>query len=121
MKNSKDISLRGVIGIIVCISLAMTLALISGCNVGGANIRLEDMSLGTITRDGKAVEGLPSEKVDLLLEVSTQEISVACSADGTVLTLSPSGATLEIKANSISINGLKPEQIKIEWTVSGQD
>jgi hypothetical protein len=38
------------------------------------------------------------------------------SADGTVLTLVPSGGTIEIKGDSITFKGLKPEQVKVEWT-----
>jgi len=114
-------SMKQIIGIIVSTLLAMTLVFTTGCNFGGTNIRLQGVSLGTVTMDGKTVEGLPSEKIDLLLEVSAQEITIEYSADGTILTLSPSGATLEIKSSGISINGIKPEQVKVEWAVSRQD
>ena len=114
-------SMKRTIGILVFISLAMTLVFTSGCNVGGANIRLHGMSLGAVTMDGKPVEGLPSEKIDLLLKVSVKEITVDYSANGAILTLSPSGATIEIKANGILINGIKPEQMKVEWVISKQD
>ena len=118
MKDSKRISIKGIIGIIL---LTIILALNTGCSAGGANIRLHGMSLGTVTMDGKPVEGLPSEKIDLLLEVSVKEITVDYSANGTILTLSPSGATLEITANGIIINGIKAEQIKVEWVTSKQE
>jgi len=57
-------SMKWTIGIIVPALLAITLAFSSGCNVGGANIRLHGVSLGMVTMDGKPVEGLPSEKID---------------------------------------------------------
>lgn len=121
MKYSKSISVKETIGIVIALLLITILALNTGCSTSGANIRLHGMSLGVVTMDGKPVEGLPSEKIDLLLEASAQEITIEYSADGTILTLSPSGATLEIKASGISINGIKPEQIKVEWAVSKQE
>ena len=111
-------SIKGTIGIIL---LTMILALNAGCSTSGANIRLHGMSLGAVTMDGKPVEGLPSEKIDLLLEVSVKEITVDYSANGAILTLSPSGATLEISPSGILIHGMKPEQVKVEWAVSRQD
>ena len=113
--------MKRILVIIVSLALAMTLALNSGCNVGGANIRLEGISLGTITMNGKPVQGLPSDKIDLLLQVATKEITVKYDADGAVLISSQSGATVEIKAGSILISGIKSEQIKVEWAVSKQD
>ena len=114
-------SMKRIIGIIVSTLLAMTLVFSTGCGVGGTKIRLPGMSLGTVTIDEKPVEGLPSEKIDLLLEVSIKEITVDYSANGAILTLSPSGATLEITANGIIINGIKPEQMKVEWAATRQD
>ncbi len=114
-------SIKQTIRILLLISLAITLAFSSGCNVGGANIRLEGMSLGTVTMDGKPIQGLPSDKIDLLLQVAANEIDIKYDTDRTTLTLSPSGATVEINAGGILINGIKPEQVKVEWAVSGQD
>ena len=71
--------------------------------------------------DGKPVAGLPSEKINLLLEVSARKVTVKDGADGTILTLNPSGATVEIKASGILIKGVKTEQVKVEWAVSEQD
>jgi len=113
--------MKRIIGIILFALLTVTLVFSTGCGVGGTNIRLQGVSLGTVTMDGRPIQGLPSEKIDLLLEVSAREITIEYSADGTILTLSPSGATVEIKAGGISINGIKPEQVKVEWAVSKQD
>lgn len=113
-------SVKRTVGIILFALLTVTLAFNTGCNAGGANIRLEGLSLGTVTMDGKPVEGLPSEKIDLLLEVSAQEIAIKYGADGTILTLNPSGATVEITADGISIHGITPGQAKVEWVVSAQ-
>lgn len=109
---------RRTIGILMFALLAMALTFSSGCNVGGANIRLEGMSLGTVTMNGTPIQGLPSDKIDLFLQVAANEITVKYDADRTTLTLSPSGATVEISASGILINGIKPEQMKVEWAVS---
>ncbi len=114
-------SMKRIIGILVSTLLAVTLVFSTGCGVGGTNIRLQGVSLGTVAMDGKLIQGLPSEKIDLLLEVSAQEITVNYSADGAILTFSPSGATLEITASGILISGIKPEQVKVEWAVTKQD
>ena len=118
--NMKGI-IKGIIGVIVFILLIRTVAFTTGCNFGGTNIRLENVSLGTVTMEGRPIEGLPSDKVNLLLNVSAQEIKVAPTASGSILTLSPSGATIEINSSVVSIMGLGPEHIKVEWVVSQQD
>lgn len=115
-------SMKRTIGIIVSVLLlAMILAFSVGCNVGGANIRLKGVSLGAVTMDGEPFQGLPSDKIDLLLEVSAREITIEYTANSTILTLSQSGATLEMTANGIIIKGIKPGQIKVEWAVGKQD
>ncbi len=123
MKNVGNIKgiIKGIIGVIVFILLIRTVAFTTGCSFGGTNIRLENVSLGTVTMEGRPIEGLPSDKVNLLLNVSAQEIEVAPTASGSILTLSPSGATIEINSSVVSIMGLGPEQIKVEWAVSQQD
>lgn len=84
MKYTRNVIVKYTIGIVIAILLITTLALNTGCSAGGANIRLHGMSLGTVTMDGKPVEGLPSEKIDLLLEVSVKEITVDYSANGAI-------------------------------------
>jgi len=114
MKYTKTIIAKYTIKVIV-IFLFTTLLLNAGCNTSNANIRLHGISLGTVAMDGKPVEGLPSEKIDLLLEISVKEITVDYNTDSTTLTLSPSGATVEITTSGIIINGINPEQMKVEW------
>ncbi len=114
--------MKRTIGIIVStLLLAITLAFSAGCNVGGANIRLQGVSLGAVTMGEKPFQGLPSDKIDLLLEVSAREITIEYTTNSTILTLSQSGATLEMTASGIIIKGMKPEQIKVEWPVSKKD
>ena len=93
-----------------------------GCGIGGgASIVLKDMSLGEVSMDGEPVTGLPSEKVNVVLDVSAQSIEISYSPDGSILTLSPSGATVEITATGVTIEGVKSEEMKIEWVVPQED
>ena len=111
-----------VIRVILFVSLLIGLASIAGCGIaGGADVSLEGLSLGTVSMDGKPVAGLPSDKINLLIEVSVRRVQVNTTADGTILTLVPSGATIEIKANNVSIKGVKPEQMKVEWATTQQN
>ncbi len=110
--------------VILLILLVLLVGLFNvGCGIGGgADIRLEGLSLGTVTMEGKPVTGLPSDQINLLLEVSAQSVLVRTSANGTTtLTISPSGATIEIGVNGVSITGVNPEQIKVEWAIAHQD
>ncbi len=106
--------------IILFTLLVIGLVSIAGCRAGGADISLQGLSLGTVTMEGKPIGGLPSDKIDLLLEVSAQKVLVNSSTEGTILTLLPSGATIEIKASGVSIKGLKPEQMKVQWATSSK-
>jgi hypothetical protein len=114
--------MKRAIRVILFASLVIGLISIVGCGgVGGADVTLEGLSLGTVTMDGKPVAGLPSDKINLSLEVSARRVLVNTSANGTILTLVPSGATIEIESNNVSIKGVKPEQIKVEWAVTQGD
>ncbi|MDP2952244.1 MAG: hypothetical protein Q8O76_02865 [Chloroflexota bacterium] len=85
---------------------------------GGAVISLEGMTLGQVTMEGKAVSGLPSDKVNLLLEVGAQKVVITTNGDRTTIGFSPSGGTIEIKGKDIAIRGLRPEQVKVEWATA---
>ena len=91
-----------------------------GCEMarGGVDISLEGVTLGTMAMEGKPVAGLPSQKVNILLKVGADKVSVKSGPDGVTLTLSPSGGVVEIRANGVTIEGVKPEQIEVEWPES---
>ena len=103
--------------VLLFMMLAIMLAFSNGCGVVGADVRLEGLNLGTVAMEGKPLTGLPSDKINLDLDVAAQTIKVRTSANGTILTLVPSGATIEINGNTVSFKGLKPEQVKVEWAV----
>ena len=81
----------------------------------GANIRIEDVSLGGIGIEGRSISGLPSDRISLLLNVSADEIKVGYNDNGVRLIVYPSNATIEIKDGGISIEGVDPEELSIEW------
>ena len=112
---------RTIIIVLLVTLLAMVLVVASGCGVVGADVRLEGLNLGTVAMDGKPLTGLPSDKINLDLDVAAQTVKVRTSANGTILTLVPSGATIEINGDTVSFKGLKPEQVKVEWAVKPAD
>ncbi|MDD5511526.1 MAG: hypothetical protein PHI12_12060 [Dehalococcoidales bacterium] len=93
-----------------------------GCNKhennSGANIRIEDVSLGGLGIEGRPISGLPSDRISLLLDVSADEIQIGYDGDKVKLTVNPSQATIEIRDGGISIKGIEPEQLRIEWGAS---
>jgi len=113
--------MKRVNSIILLILLVAGLVAIAGCGPGaGAKVNLQGVSLGRVVMEGKPISGLPSDKIDLLLDVSAQEIRVNLSTDNsssdvTILTLLPSGATIEIRDGGVVMKGFKPEQVKPQW------
>lgn len=117
--------MKKVISIIILILLGIGLVSIAGCRAGGADMSLQGVSLGRVAMEGKPISGLPSDKIDLLLEASAQEVRVTLSTDNssaevTTLTLLPSGATIEVKAGGVSLKGFKPEQVKVQWATGSK-
>jgi hypothetical protein len=82
---------------------------------GGANIILEDVSVGSLSTEGKPVTGLPSQKVNLRLKVATNEVRIRTEGTKTIVTLNPSGATIIISPDNTMFDGVKPEQVEIQW------
>ena len=106
--------------ILVTIFIAL-LAATTGCESvvrGGANVVLEDVSVGSLSTEGKPVTGLPSQKVDLLLKVSANEVRIRTEGDKTIVTLNPSGATVIIGPDSTMFDGVDPDKVEIQWQTS---
>ena len=112
---------RTLIIVFLVVLLAIALISISGCGVVGADVRLEGLNLGSIAMEGKPITGLPSDKINLDLNVAAQTVKVRTTANGTILTLVPSGATIEINGDAVTFKGLKAEQVKVEWAVKPAD
>jgi hypothetical protein len=109
-----------VVGLLLA-ALSAILLIGAGCGAVGANIRLEKLSRGVIAMDGRPLDGLPSDRINLDLDVAAQTIKVSTNAGKTILTLVPSGATITIEGDSVSFQGLKPEQVKVEWAVKPEE
>ena len=105
---------------IVVLALLITgLAASVGCGAlsTGANVHLENV---TMTMDGRAISGLPSQKANVGLKVSVSKVNISTSGQDTVIKLSPSGATIVVGPNGVTVTGVEPNQIQIEWQDAGQ-
>jgi hypothetical protein len=109
---------RFVTVILLVTMLALIAAFCTSCGVVGADIRLEGLNLGTVSMEGKPLAGLPSDKINLDLDVSAQTVKVHTSGNSTIITMIPSGAVVEITGNTVSFKGLKSNQVKVEWAVN---
>ncbi len=95
-----------------------TLGLIANLSCGStgcADVYLEGITIGSVSVEGKPVTGLPSQKVNLLLNVNANRITISTVGEETTIKLSPSGATIVTGPNGISFTGVKPEQVEIKW------
>jgi len=104
--------------VIVSVLLMLLIALgVIGCDAVrcGADVYLEGVTLGTIYQDDKPVQGLPTGKADIVLKVATDEVHVSSTDNGTIITLSPSGATITTGPNGMNISGVDPDDIEMKW------
>ena len=106
------------------IKIALLLLLISGLIAslgcgdvvrGGAKVVLEGVSVGSMALEGKPLQGLPSQKVNIVLKVSANEVRVKYANNETIITLKPSGATVVIGSAGASFTGIESDQVEIEW------
>jgi hypothetical protein len=88
-----------------------------GCDMatGGAEITLEGVTFSGVAMEGKPITGLPSDKVNIIIKAKANKVSVRNTSQGVSMTLNPSGATIDFGANGISIKGVKPEEMQMEW------
>ncbi len=103
---------------LVFLALLVTFLVLNfGCGGGAgcADVYLEGITIGSMSIEGKPVTGLPSQKVNLLLNVNANKITVNASGGKTTITVSPSGATIVSGPDGITFSGVKPEQVEIKW------
>ena len=91
-----------------------------GCTSSGADVYLEGVTIGSLTVEGKPLTGLPSQTVNVVLNVDAKQINVSTVGGQTNIKLSPSNATVVIGPNGTSFTGVKPEQVKIQWPATEQ-
>jgi hypothetical protein len=101
----------------LALAALLTLGFIANlsCGATGADVYLEGVTIGSVSVEGKPVSGLPSQKVNLLLNVNANKITISTTGVETTIKLSPSGATIVSGPNGINFSGVKPEQVEIKW------
>jgi hypothetical protein len=102
---------------VMLIIAILTLLLASiGCDsVGGADVYLENISIGSISTEGKPVTGLPTQKVNIVLKTGANQILVSQSGGKTTIKLQPSGAVITSSSDGLAFTGVKPDQVEIKW------
>jgi len=110
------------IAVILAVLGLVTLGLFAntGCTGSGADIYLEGVTIGSLTIEGKPLTGLPSQTVNVVLNVNAKQINVSTVGGQTNIKLSPSNATVIIGPSGTSFTGVKPEQVKIQWPATEQ-
>jgi hypothetical protein len=103
------------INLIILALLVIPLGLNLGCSAGGADVYLEGVTIGSVSIEGKPVTGLPSQEVNVVLNVNANRINISTTNGETTIKLSPSNATIVTGPNGITFTGVKPEQVQIKW------
>ncbi len=106
-----------VVKLVILALLTASLALSLGCGAAGgcADVYLEGVSIGSVTVEGKPVTGLPTQKINIVLNVNANRITVSTNGGKTTIKASPSGATIVSGPEGITFTGVKPEQVEIKW------
>ena len=91
-----------------------------GCTSTGADVYLENVTIGSLTIEGKPLTGLPSQTVNIVLNVNAKQINVSTVGGQTNIKLSPSNAMVVISPSGTSFTGVKPEQVEIKWPATEQ-
>jgi hypothetical protein len=111
-------------GIIVNIAMVVILLGVLGAAIGcdavrgGAEVHLQNVSVGNFSQSGKAITGIPTGNIDAVLKVNTDKVYINSTADGFVITLSPSNAVITATKDGLAITGVTPEQIDLQFAPS---
>ena len=97
--------------------LAIGLIAATSCDAarGGADIYIEGVSIGSVSIEGKPVTGLPSQKVNLLLKVGANKVTINQAAGKTIIKCSPSGATITSSPDGITFSGVESGKVEMQW------
>ncbi len=107
---------------VFALAILITLSLItnSGCGLSGcADVYLEGVTIGSMSVEGKPLSGLPSQTVDVVLNVNANRITISTTGQDMTIKLSPSNAIIVSSPDGINFMGVKPEQIEIKWHGAG--
>ena len=108
---------------VLALAALVTLGLVAnlGCGTTGcADVYLEDVTIGSMSFEGKPLSGLPSQKVDVILNVNANRVTMSTNGEDTIIKLSPSNAVIVSNPSGITFTGVKPEQIEIKWQAKEQ-
>jgi hypothetical protein len=111
------------LGTVLALTVLVTLGLIAnlGCgSTGCADVYLEGVTIGSMSVEGKPLGGLPSQKVDVVLNVNANRITISTNGEDTIIKLSPSGAVIVSSPSGITFTGVEPEQVEIKWQDTGK-
>jgi hypothetical protein len=106
----------------LALTVIVTLGLIAnlGCGATGcADVYLEGVTIGSMSIEGKPLGGLPSQKVDVVLNVNANRITISTNGEDTIIKLSPSDAVIVSSPSGITFTGVEPEQVEIKWQDTG--
>jgi hypothetical protein len=102
--------------ILIAAGLMAVLAVATGCDsYGGADVYLENVSIGDVSMEGKPVTGLPTQKIDIVLKTNASKVLVSQSGGNTIIKLQPSGAVITSGSNGISFTGVDSSQVEMKW------
>ena len=103
---------------VLALTVLITVGLIANLSCGSAgcaDVYLEGVTIGSMSVEGKPLSGLPSQKVDVVLNVNANRITISTNGEDITIKLSPSNAIIVSSPNGITFTGVKPEQIDIKW------
>ena len=86
-----------------------------GCSSGGADVYVENVTMGSVSLEGKPVTGLPAQKVSIVLKTGATKIMLSQSGGKTIMKLQPSGAVVTSGTDGITFTGVEPDQVEIKW------
>jgi hypothetical protein len=111
---------RIILSIVMAAVMLTLLGAIAGCDSvgGGAEVHLQNVNIGSFSQEGKAITGIPQDKIDAVLKVDASKIYINSTANGFEITLSPSNAVITTGPNGITISGVDPDKIDLKFATT---
>ncbi len=82
---------------------------------GGAEVWIENVNIGSLTQNGKSIEGIPTTNMSAVLKVATNKVYIDVNEEGGCsIKLSPSDTVITTGPDGISITGIDPEKIELK-------
>ena len=105
------------LSIAAAVVLLIVIGTISGCDAvrGGAEVHLQNVNAGSFTQSGKTITGIPTGNIDAVLKVNTDKIYINSTSSGFEIRLGPSNAVITTGPDGISITGVTPDQIDLQF------